>query len=69
MCFGGGGDGPAPQSPAQVLDQDAPTKKTANRSDSGDLSIGSKRYRSDVSGLGSTSTASTNSPVIPSVSK
>lgn len=69
MCFtGGDNETPKPQTPAQVLKQDAPGKKTANKSTSKDLSIGSKRYRTVYTGLGSTSTTSTKSSAVPSVS-
>jgi hypothetical protein len=69
MCFGSKSETPTPQTPAKVLNQDAPSKKTANKTSSSNLAIGTKKYRTDTSGLGSTSTSTSNSPVIPSVSK
>lgn len=67
MCLGGGSsETPKPQPPAQVLNQDAPTKKTANTSDTTDLSIGTKKYRSET-GVNTTK-APTKSSSIPSVS-
>lgn len=56
MCFSA--DKPEikdPPPPPEVLKQDAPEKKTAQRSKSSVLSIGSKKYRTE-SGLGPTTT-------------
>lgn len=54
MCFGGDKEAPPPPAPPEVLDQEAPTKKTANQSNSSDLSIGTKKYKTkkQANGLG-----------------
>lgn len=83
MCFGSkSAPAPQPQKPAQVLQQATPAKKAINKNASSDLSIGTKKYRTDPKpvtgtnryrtgsvGIGASHASSTNSPVIPSVSK
>lgn len=50
MCFGGSEPDPiVPDTPPETLDQEAPTKKTANEDSSSKLSIGTKKYASPAS--------------------
>lgn len=53
MCLGGDSPpAPTPQAPAQVLEQEAPKKKSANQQKANRLALGTKKYRND-SGLNS----------------
>lgn len=55
---------PAP--PPEVLDQEAPTKKTANQREANSLAIGTKAYRNET-GLGMTAKKTPGSSAGPSV--
>lgn len=54
MCFGGDDPKPVtPEEPAEVLEQVAPKKKTANQDDANSLAIGTKKYRSPAASANS----------------
>lgn len=67
MCFDNDTEMPAPTKPPEVLEQDAPEKKTANKQSANALAIGTKAYRNET-GLGWTGKSQKVKPKGPSVS-